>query len=117
MKFGKMTVLIVFLTLITAGPAWSHFGMLIPSDSMVMQDDDRTVTVTLSFSHPFEMVGMDLVKPKVFNVLAGGKKQDLLGSLEASPGNGPHGLEGGISGKAPGGVHVLYGARTLLGTG
>jgi cobalt/nickel transport protein len=83
MKFGKMTVLIVFLTLIVAGPAWSHFGMLIPSDSMVMQDDDRTVMVTLSFSHPFEMVGMDLVKPKVFSVLADGKKQDLLGSLEA----------------------------------
>jgi cobalt/nickel transport protein len=78
-----MTVLIVFLTLIVAAPAWSHFGMLIPSDSMVMQDDNRTVTVTLSFSHPFEMVGMDLVKPKVFSVLAGGKKQDLLGSLEA----------------------------------
>jgi len=84
MKFGKMTVLIAFFILIAAGPAWSHFGMLIPSDSMVMQDDSRTVTVTLSFSHPFEMVGMDLVKPKVFNVLAGGKKQDLLGSLEAT---------------------------------
>ena len=84
MKFGKMTVLIVFLTLIAAGPAWSHFGMLIPSDSMVLQDDNRTVTVTLSFSHPFGRVGMDLVKPKVFNVLAGGKKQDLLGSLEAT---------------------------------
>jgi cobalt/nickel transport protein len=84
MKFGKMTVLITFLTLIAAGPAWSHFGMLIPSDSMVMQDDDRTITVTLSFSHPFEMVGMELVKPKVFSVLAGGKRQDLLGSLEAT---------------------------------
>jgi len=84
MKHGKMTVLVAFLTLIAAGPAWPHFGMLIPSDSMVMQDDSRTVTVTLSFSHPFEMVGMELVKPKVFNVLAGGKKQDLLGSLESA---------------------------------
>jgi nickel transport protein len=84
MKFGKMTVLIAFLTLIAAGPAWAHFGMLIPSDSMVMQDDDRTVTVTLSFSHPFEGLGMDLAKPKVFSVLAGGKTQDLLGSLEAT---------------------------------
>ena len=27
MKFCKMTVLIVFLTLIVAGPAWSHFGI------------------------------------------------------------------------------------------
>ena len=84
MKFCKWTVLIVFLSLIAAGPAWSHFGMLIPSDSMVMQDDSRTVTVTLSFSHPFEMVGMDLAKPKVFNVLVAGNKKDLLGSLEAT---------------------------------
>ncbi|MEJ2170307.1 MAG: DUF4198 domain-containing protein [Desulfobacterales bacterium] len=84
MKLGKMSVLIAFLTMITAGPAWSHFGMLIPSDSMVMQDDDRTVTLTLSFSHPFEMVGMDLVKPKIFSVQAGAKTQDLLGSLEAT---------------------------------
>jgi cobalt/nickel transport protein len=84
MKFGKMAVLIAFLTLITTGPAWSHFGMLIPSDSMVMQDDDRTVTVTLSFSHPFEMVGMDMVKPKIFSVLARGRTQNLLDSLEAA---------------------------------
>jgi len=84
MKFGKIAVLTAVLTLIVAGPSWSHFGMLIPSDSMVMQDDDRSITVTLSFSHPFEMVGMELDKPKVFSVLAGGKKQDLQGSLEAT---------------------------------
>ncbi len=82
MRLCKRTILMLFFTLIITGPAWSHFGMLIPSDSMVMQEDDRTVTFTLSFSHPFEMVGMDLVKPKVFDLLVGGKKQDLLGSLE-----------------------------------
>ena len=82
MKLCKMTALIVYFSWIVASTAWSHFGMLIPSDSMVMQDDSRTVTVTLSFSHPFEMVGMELAKPKVFNVLASGKKSDLLGSLE-----------------------------------
>ena len=82
MKFCKRTVLIVLLSLIAAGPAWSHFGMLIPSDSMVMQDDNRNLTLTLSFSHPFEMVGMDMVKPKVFNVVTGGKQQDLRDSLK-----------------------------------
>jgi cobalt/nickel transport protein len=83
MKLCRMTALMLFLTLIMTGSAWSHFGMLIPSDSMVMQDDDRTVTLMLSFCHPFEMAGMDLVKPKVFDVLAGEKKQNLLDSLEA----------------------------------
>jgi len=49
---------------------------------MVMQDDNRDVGVTLSFSHPFEMIGMELVKPEAFGVMANGRKQDLLGKLK-----------------------------------
>lgn len=64
--------------------AGAHFGMLIPSDSMVMQEDTRTITLTLSFSHPFEGEGMELVKPAVFGVLAEGEKQDLIGTLTAT---------------------------------
>ena len=67
-----------------AGPASGHFGMLIPSDNMVMQDDNRAVTLQLSFSHPMEMVGMELVKPKAFNVWANGKTQSLLESLKSA---------------------------------
>jgi cobalt/nickel transport protein len=72
--------LTIFLTLF-AQTSSAHFGMVIPSDSMVMQTDDRTVTVTISFSHPFEMVGMELAKPKAFDVIKDGKKNDLLGSI------------------------------------
>ena len=61
----------MFIFLMMASPVPAHFGMIIPSDSMVMQDDNRTITVTLSFSHPFEMVGMELVEPKAFHVPAG----------------------------------------------
>ena len=68
MKKFSMALIVAVFILMMALPAWSHFGMLIPSDSMVMQEDSRTVTLTLSFSHPFEMVGMELVKPKAFNV-------------------------------------------------
>ena len=39
----------------TASPGLAHFGMVIPSDTMVMQEDNRTIEVTLSFSHPFEI--------------------------------------------------------------
>jgi len=80
-KYSKVLIVALFILMI-ALPARSHFGMLIPSDSMVMQKDERTVKVTLSFSHPFEMVGMEMVKPKAFQVSAGGEKQDLLGALE-----------------------------------
>jgi cobalt/nickel transport protein len=80
-NLGMIFIGILFI-LGSAVPAWSHFGMLIPSDSMVVQDDNRSVTVTLSFSHPFEMVGMELVKPKSFAVVSNGKKKSLLNLLE-----------------------------------
>jgi cobalt/nickel transport protein len=64
------------------GISFGHFGMVIPSDSMVMQGENRVVKVTLSFSHPFEGEGMELVKPEVFGVMARGKKVDLVGTLE-----------------------------------
>jgi cobalt/nickel transport protein len=70
------------LVLGLAGPASAHFGMLIPSDAMVMADEPHTVTLTLSFSHPFERVGMDLVKPKAVTVTAGGQTRDLLSALK-----------------------------------
>jgi len=107
MRLSKLTALIFLLTLIVSVPARSHFGMLIPSDSMVMQEDSRSVTVVLSFSHPFEMVGMELVKPKVFNVVAGGKKKDLLGLLEATPVMGHKAWKATYPLKRPG-VYVFY---------
>ena len=64
----------VFLWVTSAS---AHFGMVIPSDSMVMQEDNRSISLQLSFSHPFEMIGMELVKPKAFGVVANGKKEDL----------------------------------------
>jgi cobalt/nickel transport protein len=58
----------------SAAPAAAHFGMVIPSDTMVMQEDNaHRYRVTLSFSHPMEMIGMELEKPNVFAVSANGK--------------------------------------------
>ena len=81
---GKMIGAAMVMVFLMAGTAGAHFGMVIPSDNMVMQDDARSVDVTLSFSHPMEMVGMDLVKPKVFSVRANGEMQDLLGQLQST---------------------------------
>ncbi len=66
------------ISLILPGPVLAHFGMVIPSDSMVMQAEAKIVNLKLSFSHPMEMIGMELVKPKAFGVMINGKKQDLL---------------------------------------
>ena len=79
----KRTILgcIILNLLLGTGPALGHFGMVIPSDSMILQGEDRTVTLALSFSHPFEGQGMELVKPKTVGVLSNGKRQNLMGSL------------------------------------
>ena len=107
MKLLKTMLLIAISILIVAGPAMPHFGMLIPSDSMVMQDDNRTVTVKLSFSHPFELVGMDLAKPKVFNVVSNGMHEDLAGSLAATPVMGHKAWKSVYAIKRPG-VYMFY---------
>ena len=82
MKKPVVCLVLVMLLLGANGIAFAHFGMVIPSDTMIMQGESNIVRVTLSFSHPFERHGMALVKPKVFSVLANGKKQDLSGTLK-----------------------------------
>jgi cobalt/nickel transport protein len=81
--------------------------MVIPSDSMVMQSENRELTVELSFSHPFEMVGMDLVKPKVFNVVAGGRQENLLSQLRTLQVMGHNAWEAAYKINRPG-IYVFY---------
>ncbi|MFC1495023.1 DUF4198 domain-containing protein [Thermodesulfobacteriota bacterium] len=82
MKKFYSILLLTLLLLFSGSTSFAHFGMIIPSDSMVMQGEDRNVTLTLSFSHPFEMAGMDLVKPLKFEMVASEKKSDLLSLLK-----------------------------------
>jgi hypothetical protein len=75
----SLTIALILLFTFTAS---AHFGMVIPSDNMIMQKDPRTVNLVLSFSHPMEMIGMELVKPRVFDVFINGKNRSLLGHLK-----------------------------------
>ena len=79
---NALSAIVVFLMVLFTSPASAHFGMVIPSDTMVMQDDNRTIDVTLSFSHPMEMAGMPLERPRVFAVLKNGKSSSLLDRLK-----------------------------------
>jgi len=60
----------------------AHFGMLIPSDTMIMQGNNRTVSLRVSFPHPFEGIGMEMAKPRVCTVMANGNRIDLMGLLK-----------------------------------
>lgn len=82
MQKTYVAVLLTAAVLAMSGPAFAHFGMLIPSQATVSKADPKTVDLQISFSHPMEMAGMDMAKPKAFGVMAGGSKEDLLGSLK-----------------------------------
>ncbi|SDT84835.1 DUF4198 domain-containing protein [Desulfobacula phenolica] len=84
MKFLNVICSTVLMFFCSFGSSYAHFGMVIPSDNMVMQDDSRQVDIQLSFSHPFEIVGMPLVKPENFFVVKDGKQQDLNEKLQAT---------------------------------
>jgi cobalt/nickel transport protein len=82
MKRAFIFLTVVLLLWPLQGRGFAHFGMVIPSESMVMQGEKRVLRVVTSFSHPMEMMGMDFVKPVQFGVLTRGKKINLRDDLE-----------------------------------
>ena len=83
-KAIKLMGFVIVMIYFSYGVSLAHFGMVIPSDNMIMQDDKKEIALDLSFSHPFEIIGMPLVKPQAFTVVKDGKKNDLLSTLQES---------------------------------
>jgi cobalt/nickel transport protein len=80
--------LALFLVCLAVYPAFAHFGMIIPSRSMVNTDAGKEISLDLLFWHPFEGQGMHLAKPKSFSLFSNGTKRDLLSSLKPAKRNG-----------------------------
>ena len=74
--------LALFLVCFAACPAFAHFGMIIPSRSMINADAEKDISLDLLFWHPFEGQGMQLAKPKAFSLFRNGARHDLLSSLK-----------------------------------
>lgn len=86
MKKRAITILLILTGLVSLPiPGHAHFGMVIPSDTMIMQGDNRTVRVQVSFSHPFEGIGMEMAKPRQCSMVANGNRMDLMGLLKNEP--------------------------------
>lgn len=81
---SSLYLLAILLMACIGGPARAHFGMLIPSDTMIMPQDNKILDLKLSFSHPFEGKGIELIRPEIFAVAARGKSEDLLEKVHKS---------------------------------
>lgn len=55
--------------------AYAHFGTLLPSKSIV--DENKPITLTYSFMHPFEQTYMKAAKPEFAGVFENGKVKDI----------------------------------------
>ena len=83
MKFTSLSFFTTLFLLAGVSQSSAHFGMIIPEQSTVTPEN-RSIHLDLSFSHPFEGTGMDLIKPTQFYVVKDDIKTDLLGSLQES---------------------------------
>jgi len=77
----KLFLSIVALITFPAQNCLAHFGMVIPDKSIITQEKKST-QFNLAFAHPFENIGMDLVKPKSFSVTTHGQTTVLTTTLQ-----------------------------------
>lgn len=92
----------LFCVFLFLGTAHAHFGMVIPSKSTVMTAKDADIGFSLKFWHPFANTGMNLEKPKSFQVIHDGNTVDLLPSLREAKEQGHVTWQGSHTVKKPG---------------
>lgn len=87
-KISVITMVVSFILFGWIGNGYCHFGMIIPSDDIVTQDDNKTITLQIKFIHPMEGDYMEMKKPKRFGVRIGKKNVSLLNTLKPKEGRG-----------------------------
>ena len=87
--------------------AYAHFGMVIPSTDIVTAEAKKEVALEVMFAHPMEGHTMEMAKPAQFGVMVGGRKYDLLDTLQAKKVKGHTGYETSYKIRRPG-DHVFY---------
>ena len=68
--------------LLVTTPAGAHFGMVIPSRTLIAEQKNTAVDLVLRFWHPFENAGMNLEAPASFSLYHDGKVLDLTKELK-----------------------------------
>ena len=94
-------------TVLFVSAAHAHYGMIIPSDTMIAQEEQRSIDIKIGFAHPFERAGMELEKPDLFRVYTPSGEIDLLPQLVGSQVLGAAGFTLSYALEEPG-LHVFY---------
>lgn len=72
----------LWITCIFPASSSAHFAMIIPSADVVQQGEDRQISLTIQFTHPFEGgPQMQMDKPEKFGVVVGNVVTNLTDSL------------------------------------
>jgi cobalt/nickel transport protein len=106
MRLFGFSLAAAMIVLLTAGQAPAHFGMAVPAEPAATEEN-RTIDMTFSFSHPFAGQGMVLEKPAACAVVYEGEKTDLLADLEETKVMGYKAWTVDYRPKRPG-VHTFY---------
>lgn len=101
MQSGRMAVVAAFAVGVWAAEA--HFQVLMPSTDIVTAEGDRTVSLSVVFTHPMEQgPAMEMGKPVRFGVLAGGARKDLTATLREHRTDGKTSFESSYTMRSPG---------------
>lgn len=104
--FSNLLISIIVVLFFTGG-AFAHFGVIMPSDDIIGAKDPKKVTLKIYFMHPFEQEWLNMEKLKVFGVIIGEKKIDLLRSLVNKKVKGKDAWEAEFTIKLPG-DYIFY---------
>ncbi len=106
-KATATSIFTVLFLIGTLGVANAHFGMVIPSDDMVTQSENRNITIDVKFIHPMEGDYMNMAKPDQFGVLFKDNKKNLLSTLKEKKVDGFSTWQTTYKIKRPG-DHIFY---------
>lgn len=87
-RVGKIISVVGLCFFLWMSTVYAHFGAIIPSDDIVIQEDSKIITIDVKFFHPMENAYMNMAKPVKFGVLHNGKKINLLNTLKEKKVNG-----------------------------
>ena len=84
MKASISSSILFSISLLMVFPqsSYAHFGLILPSKIMVVNQQTPDIDILIAFCHPFEESGMDLDRPEAFGLFLHGRRYDLTKALQ-----------------------------------